>query len=102
MNNSVLFIGRVEQAPIELTASDKKLVRFAVAVKQFCFFEPRLFEIQSTSGVAERVLATVTKGHEVAVQGSLAVSQPFTNEAGVLIRKPFIELTRFCLCDGKP
>jgi hypothetical protein len=103
MNNSVLFFGRVEQAPkpIELTSSDKKLVRFAVAVKDFCFFEPRFIELQSSNNVAERVLATLTKGHEIAAQGDFAISQPFTNQAGVLIRKPFIELARFHVYDDK-
>ncbi len=60
MNNSVLFIGRVEQEPIKLTSSDKKLLQFAVAVNKLCFYEPRFFEVRSANDVAERVLATVS------------------------------------------
>lgn len=101
MNNSVLFIGRVDRDPrtFALEAFGRNVVRFSVATTELQFVEPRWIEVQSSSDLGERALAMLSKGTPVAMQGKLALSSPAANADGLLVTKPFIELSHFQIRD---
>lgn len=110
MNNLIALIGHVGQAPHSVSFEDtgNKVVKFSLAVKEFSSNteeEKTLwFDVDAWGGLGERVLNTVTKGREVAIQGRLSLST-FTKEINgvkVPVTKPVIKLTSFHLCGRKP
>ena len=110
MNNLIALIGHVGQDPHSVSFEDtgNKVVKFSLAVKEFSSNtdeEKTLWiDVDAWNGLGERVLSTVTKGREVAVQGRLSLSA-FTKEVDgvkVQVTKPVVNLTSFHLCGRKP
>jgi len=110
MNNSITLIGHVGQNPKTLSfrTSDKKLVKFSLAVKEFSSADEDSktlwVDVEAWNALASRVLATITKGREVAVQGRLAMTSYSKSETGkaIEVAKPVVKLTGFHLCGKKP
>ena len=105
MNNQVTFAGYVGNDPIERDfEGDKKLAKFSLAVKQFKAqgeAETMWLDIEGWNGLAPKVLAHVTKGREIVVNGRLALSEYIDNEGTKVIR-PVVKLSGFYLCGAKP
>lgn len=110
MNNLIALIGHVGQAPHSVSFEDtgNKVAKFSLAVKEFSSNtdeEKTLWiDVDAWNGLGERVLSTVTKGREIAVQGRLTLAT-FTKEVDgvkVQVTKPVINLTSFHLCGKKP
>jgi len=109
MNNSVTLIGHVGQNPkaLNFAASDKKLVKFSLAVKEFSSSdEDRTLwiDVEAWNDLGKRVLDHITKGREVAIQGRLCLTSYTKSEEGktVEVTKPIIKLTSFHLLGKKP
>lgn len=110
MNNSVTLVGHVGQKPQAVLFGDtgNKVVKFSLAVKEFSpntDEEKTLWiDVDAWNGLAERVLATITKGREVVVNGRLTLSTYTKEEDGIKkqITKPVIKLSSFHLCGRRP
>lgn len=110
MNNNIVIVGHVGQAPHCVCFGDtgNKLVKFSVAVKEFSFNSEEdktmWIDVDAWNGLGERVLKTITKGREVVVQGRLAIAEYTKEKDGlkVEVSKPVIKLTSFHLCGKKP
>ena len=110
MNNAIVIVGHVGQAPTVVTFADtgNRVVKFSVGVKEFSpnRDEPRTMwiDVDAWNGLGDRVLKTVTKGREVVVNGRLALST-FTKQVDgtkMQMTKPVIKLTSYHLCGRKP
>lgn len=110
MNNLIALLGHVGQAPHSVSFEDtgNKVVKFSLAVKEFSSNtdeEKTLWiDVDAWNGLGDRVLSTVTKGREIAVQGRLSLST-FTKEVDgvkVQVTKPVVNLTSYHLCGRKP
>lgn len=109
MNNSITIVGHVGQAPTSKSFdTGNKVAHFSVAVKEYSSNsdeEKTLWlDVDAWNGLADRVLATITKGREVVIQGRLSLNT-YTKEVNgesVQITKPVIKLTGFHLCGPKP
>ena len=109
MNNSITLIGHVGQNPKALIfpASDKKLVKFSIAVKEYSSSdEDRTLwvDVEAWNELGKRVLDHITKGREVAIQGRLAMTSYTKSNEGktVDVTKPVVKLTSFHLLGKKP
>jgi single-strand DNA-binding protein len=109
MNNSITLIGHVGQSPkaISFTSSDKKLVKFTIAVKEFSSSnedKTLWVDVEAWNDLGQRVLDHITKGREVAIQGRLAVTSYTKSNDGktVEVTKPIVRLTSFHLLGKKP
>jgi single stranded DNA-binding protein len=110
MNNSITIVGYVGQNPKSVSFGDtgNKVVKFSVAVKEFSSNSDEQktmwVDVDAWNGLGERVLATITKGREVVVNGRLALSSynKEVNGEKVQMTKPVIKLTNFHLCGKKP
>ena len=109
MNNSITLIGHVGQNPKALVfaASDKKLVKFSIAVKEYSSSdEDRTLwvDVEAWNELGKRVLDHITKGREVAIQGRLAMTSYTKSNEGktVDVTKPVVKLTSFHLLGKKP
>ena len=110
MNNLIALLGHVGQDPHSVSFEDtgNKVVKFSLAVKEFSSNtdeEKTLWiDVDAWNGLGDRVLSTVTKGREIAVQGRLSRST-FTKEVDgvkVQVTKPVVNLTSYHLCGRKP
>ncbi|MCW5824815.1 MAG: single-stranded DNA-binding protein [Cyanobacteria bacterium TGS_CYA1] len=110
MNNTLMLVGHVGQAP-QVTVfgnTGTKLAKFSIAVKKFSKKTEapitEWFDVSAWGNVAERVIDTITKGREVVLYGRLSVSRYEKTEDGVVLKisKPVMELTSFHLCGKKP
>ena len=110
MNNQITLIGHVGQTPVSKLFGDtgNKVIKFSIAVKDYSSNSEEgktmWIDVDAWNGVGERVLATITKGREVVVQGRLALST-FSKEVNgmtVQMTKPVVKLTSFHLCGKKP
>ncbi|MDQ5936834.1 MAG: single-strand DNA-binding protein [Cyanobacteriota bacterium erpe_2018_sw_21hr_WHONDRS-SW48-000092_B_bin.40] len=110
MNNLIALLGHVGQDPHSVSFEDtgNKVVKFSLAVKEFSSNtdeEKTLWiDVDAWNGLGDRVLSTVTKGREIAVQGRLSLST-FTKEVDgvkVQVTKPVVNLTSYHLCGRKP
>jgi len=110
MNNTIVIVGHVGQAPSIVTFEDtgNRVVKFSVGVKEFSpnRDEPETMwiDVDAWNGLGDRVLKTVTKGREVVVNGRLALSTYTKQVDGTKMQmtKPVIKLTSFHLCGRKP
>lgn len=110
MNNQITVIGHVGQAPTEVSFADtgNKVAKFPVAVKEYSSNSEETktmwIDVDAWNGLADRVLATITKGREVALVGRLAIAQYTKEVDGVTVQvsKPVIKLTSFHLCGRRP
>jgi single-strand DNA-binding protein len=109
MNNSITLIGHVGQNPKALSfpASDKKLVKFSLAVKEYSSSnEDRTLwvDVEAWNELGKRVLDHITKGRELAIQGRLAMTSYTKSAEGksIEVTKPVIKLTGFHLLGKKP
>ncbi len=107
MNNSITIIGHVGQNPTEKSfASGKKVVNFSVAVKEYGAAQENpqttWFEVQAWNGLGDSVLANITKGREVLVQGRLILVRYKAKENDQLTVQPAINLSGYHLCGKKP
>ncbi|MBX9686282.1 MAG: single-stranded DNA-binding protein [Candidatus Obscuribacterales bacterium] len=110
MNNTIIIVGHVGQAPKVVSFGDtgNKVVKFSVAVKEYSANSDEdktiWLDVDAWNGLGERVLKLVTKGREVVVQGRLALST-FNKEVdgiNVQMTKPVIKLTSFQVCGKRP
>lgn len=108
--NQVTFIGKVggEPTSVTFTDSDNKLAKFSIAVPEYSSKEdnpePMWIDVDAWGNLAERVLAYVTKGREVAVYGKLTIVKYNKEVNGVTVKmvKPVVKLSGFHLCGPKP
>lgn len=109
MNNSVTLIGHVGQKPtaLKFAASGKELVKFSLAIKEYSASDAERtlwVDVEAWGDMGKRVLATITKGREVVVQGRLSMTRYSKSEEGksIDVTKPVIKLVGFHLCGRKP
>lgn len=110
MNNQINLIGRIGKAPqlVSFTGSDNKVAKFSLAVRDYSSKsegqEPMWINVDAWSNLAERVMATITEGREVAITGRLAISEYEKEINGVTVKmqKPVVKLSGFHLCGPKP
>lgn len=110
MNNSITIIGHVGKEPVTKSFGDtgNKVVKFSLAVKEYSSKadeEKTLWiDVDAWNGLADRVLATITQGREVAITGRLAINTYTKQVDGVTVQmtKPVIKLSSFHLCGSKP
>ena len=110
MNNQVTLVGHVGKDPTAKSFDDtgNKLVKFSMAVKEYSSNsneEKTLWiDVDAWNGLADRVLATITKGREVVITGRLAINSYPKEVDGVTVQmtKPVIKLSSFHLCGPKP
>ncbi len=108
--NQVTFIGKVggEPTSVTFTDSDNKLAKFSIAVPEYSSKEdnpdPMWIDVDAWGNLAERVLAYITKGREVAVYGKLTIVKYNKEVNGVTVKmvKPVVKLSGFHLCGRKP
>ena len=108
MNNNLTIIGHVGQAPraVSFANTGNKVVKFSIAVKEFSNNEESTLwiDVDAWNGLGENVLATITKGREVVLNGRLAINV-FTKEVNGVkteVHKPILKLLSFHLCGPKP
>ena len=106
MNNNVCFTGYVGNEPteIKMIESSKKLVKFSLAVKQFRAKgedDTMWLDIEAWETIAPKVLATVSKGREIVVNGRLALSE-YVDKEGTKVVRPVVKLGGFYLCGKRP
>jgi single-stranded DNA-binding protein len=111
MNNNLTLIGYVGNAPEtkSFAGSDNKLVKFSIAVRDSASRtverKPLWIGVEAWNGNGDKVLATITKGREVALSGRLAISSyTRTGDNGEVMQvtKPVLKLASFHLCGKKP
>ena len=110
MNNQVTLVGHVGKEPVTKSFGDtgNKVVKFSIAVKEYSSNsdeEKTLWiDVDAWNGLADRVLATITKGREVVITGRLAINTYPKEVDGITVQmtKPFIKLSSFYLCGPKP
>lgn len=109
MNNSITVVGHVGQTPQEHKfSSGAKVAKFSVAVKEFSpngDDKTLWLDVQAWNGMADRVLAAVTKGRELVVTGRLSVDQydrKREDGSSEIVTKPIIRLASFHLCGARP
>lgn len=108
--NTITIVGHVGQKPQSKTFGDtqNKVAKFSVAVKEYSSKtdeeKTMWIDVDAWSGLADRVLATITKGREVVIHGRLAINtySKEVNGETVQLTKPVIKLTSFHLCGKKP
>ncbi len=108
--NQVTFIGKVggEPTSVTFTDSDNKLAKFSIAVPDYSSKQdnpdPMWIDVDAWGNLAERVLAYITKGREVAVYGKLTIAKYNKEVNGVTVKmvKPVVKLSGFHLCGRKP
>ncbi|MBS1993473.1 MAG: single-stranded DNA-binding protein [Cyanobacteria bacterium SZAS LIN-3] len=110
MNNSLTLVGMVGGDPETRTfPSGSKVTKFSVAVKEFSSTEKEpkdmWIDVEAWNGVGERVLAAVTKGREIVVDGRLAISE-YDSQAkdgtALKVSKPVLKLGSFYLTAFRP
>jgi single-strand DNA-binding protein len=109
MNNTLNLIGHVGQVPeVRTFDSGNKLAKFLLAVTEFgAKDEPKKtmwVVVEAWNSAADRVIANVTKGREVAVSGRLAINT-YTVEVGdqkIEQNKPVLRMSGFHLLGAKP
>jgi single-stranded DNA-binding protein len=109
MNNQITLVGRVGQTPEPkvFPKSGNKVVHFDIGVKEFSANNDggtMWIDVESWNELADRVLATITKGREIVACGRLSVTNYAKEIDGQLVKisKPVIKLTSFHLCGRKP
>lgn len=110
MNNQITLVGKVGDEPtsVTFTDSDNKLAKFSIAVAEYSSKtdnpEPMWIDIDAWGNLAERVLAYVTKGREVVINGRLTIVKydKTINGTTVKMTKPVVKLSGFHLCGPKP
>jgi single-strand DNA-binding protein len=111
MNNYLTLIGHVGENPQvkNFATSNNKLAKFSIAVKEFSSSnntsKPMWIDVEAWNEVGDKVIATITKGREVAVMGRLATSSYTKNGKDgktIEIIKPVMKLTSFYLCGSAP
>ncbi len=98
--NQVTFIGKVggEPTSVTFTDSDNKLAKFSIAVPDYSSKQdnpdPMWIDVDAWGNLAERVLAYITKGREVAVYGKLTIAKYNKEVNGVTVKmvKPVVKL----------
>ncbi len=110
MNNQITLVGHVGKDPVSKSFGDtgNKVVKFSIAVKEYSSNSDEQktlwIDVDSWNGLADRVLATITKGREVVITGRLAINTYPKEVDGVTVQmtKPVIKLSSFHLCGPKP
>lgn len=106
MNNQLILVGNVSQAPVSklFTDTGNKVVKFSIAVKEFTGGkeEAMFIDIDAWNGLGERVLKTITKGREVVLVGRLSLKEIKDENGKIKYNKPVMTLTSFHLCGPKP
>lgn len=110
MNNQITLVGKVGDQPtsVTFTDSDNKLAKFSIAVAEYSSKtdnpEPMWIDIDAWGNLAERVLAYVTKGREVVINGRLTIVKYDKTINGITVKmtKPVVKLSGFHLCGPKP
>lgn len=108
MNNNLTLIGHVGQAPraVSFANTGNRVVKFSIAVKEFSNNEETTLwiDVDAWNGLGENVMATITKGREVVLNGRLAVNVFTKDVNGVKteVHKPILKLLSFHLCGPKP
>lgn len=105
MNNQLTLAGYVGKDPEErlFEKSETKLARFPLAVKQFAKGkeDTMWIDVEAWNGSCDKIMTAVTRGREIVVYGSLAISK-YTTKDGTDVTKPIVKLTGFYLCGGRP
>lgn len=110
MNNQVHFIGFTGKAPqlLNFPDSDNRVAKFSIAVKEYSSKnenqEPLWIHVDAWNGLADRVMAIVASGREVAISGKFAMVdyEKEINGVKVTLQKPLVKLSGFHLCGPKP
>lgn len=110
MNNQVNFIGFIGKDPqlVSFTDSNDRVAKFSIAVRDYYSKtenpEPMWINVDAWNGLADRVMAIVTTGREVAISGRLEMSSydKEINGVKVKMKESFVKLSGFHLCGPKP
>lgn len=103
--NNVILSGHVGQTPtITDFESGSKVCRFSLAVKNPYkpTDAPMWIQVEAWGNTAERVVAIVTTGREMIVQGYLALEEYTSKKDSKTYVKPVVKLTQFTVCGPKP